>query len=126
MTLAKGLDASVVAAGSEDNVGPNADQMVLWPPSNPTHIILVNEEGTGEPGLQKVDLKTGKVTTILTGIEDNDPVRVTPWGTIIFGEEASDGAMYEIIDPLNPALEGHEGRPRDAGLHAGHYEDQAD
>ena len=91
--------------------------MVLWPPSNPTHIILVNEEGTTEPGLQKVDLKTGKATTILTGIDDNDPVRVTPWGTIIFGEEKSPsvppsppdpsyGAMYEIIDPLDPALEG--------------------
>ena len=106
VTLAKSLKASVVAAGPTDNVGVNADQMVLWPPSNPTHIILVNEEGTGEAGLQKVDLSTGKATTILTGIDDNDPVRATPWGTIIFGEEATDGAMYEIIDPLNPALEG--------------------
>jgi hypothetical protein len=106
VTLAKGLEASVVAAGAEDNVGANADQMVLWPPSNPTHIILVNEEGTGDPGLQKVDLKTGKATTILTGIDDNDPVRATPWGTVVFGEEAADGAMYEIIDPLDPALEG--------------------
>ena len=106
VTLAKGLKATVVAAGPDDNVGPNADQMVLWPPSKPTHLILVNEEGTAEPGLQKVDLKTGKTTTILTGIDDNDPVRATPWGTVIFGEEASDGAMYEILDPLNPALEG--------------------
>ena len=89
VTLAKGLQASVVAAGPEDDVGPNADQMVLWPPSNPTHIILVNEDGTDEPGLQKIDLKTGKATTILTGIDDNDPVRVTPWGTIVFGEEKS-------------------------------------
>jgi len=92
VTLAKGLEASVVAAGPDDGVGPNADQMVLWPPSNPTHIILVNEEGSSEPGLQKVDLATGEAT-ILTGIDDNDPVRVTPWGTIVFGEEASDGAM---------------------------------
>jgi secreted PhoX family phosphatase len=106
VTLAKGLRAKVVAAGPDDNVGANADQMVLWPQSHPTHLILVNEEGTTEPGLQKVDLKTGKATTILTGIDDNDPVRVTPWGTIIFGEEATDGAMYEIIDPLDPALEG--------------------
>ncbi len=106
VTLAKGLKAKVVAAGPDDNVGSNADQMVLWPKSHPTHLILVNEEGTTEPGLQKVDLKTGKATTILTGIDDNDPVRVTPWGTIIFGEEATDGAMYEIIDPLDPALEG--------------------
>ena len=51
VTLAKSLKASVVAAGPTDNVGVNADQMVLWPPSHPTHIILVNEEGTGEAGL---------------------------------------------------------------------------
>ena len=101
VTLAKGLKASVVAAGPDDNVGPNSDQMVLWPPSHPTHIIAVNEEGSGAPGMQKIDLKTGKATTIATGVADNDPVRATPWGTIIFGEEAGDGAMYEIIDPLS-------------------------
>jgi Alkaline phosphatase PhoX len=101
VTLAKGLKANVVAAGPDDNVGPNSDQMVLWPPQHPTHLIAVNEQGTTEPGLQKIDLKTGKATTIATGIEDNDPVRTTPWGTVIFGEEAGDGAMYEIIDPLN-------------------------
>lgn len=101
VTLAKGLKAKVVAAGPEDDVGPNSDQMVLWPQSHPTYLIAVNEEGSGEPGLQKINLQTGKATTIATGIEDNDPVRATPWGTVIFGEEAGDGAMYEIIDPLS-------------------------
>jgi hypothetical protein len=101
VTLSRGLKARAVAAGPEDDLGPNSDQMVLWPPSHPTHIIAVNEEGSGEPGLQKIDLKTGKATTIATGIEDNDPVRATPWGTVIIGEEAGDGAMYEIIDPLS-------------------------
>jgi hypothetical protein len=101
VTLAKGLKAKVVAAGPEDNVGPNSDQMVLWPQSHPTYLIAVNEEGADAPGLQKINLQTGKATTIATGIEDNDPVRATPWGTIVFGEEAADGAMYEIIDPLS-------------------------
>jgi hypothetical protein len=101
VTLARGLKAHAVSAGPEDNLGPNSDQMVLWPPSHPTHIIAVNEEGSGDPGLQKIDLRTGKATTIATGVEDNDPVRATPWGTVIFGEEAGDGAMYEIIDPLS-------------------------
>ena len=101
VTLAKGLKASVVAAGPDDNVGPNSDQMVLWPPSHPTFLIAVNEEGTGDPALQKINLQTGRATTIATGTDDNDPVRTTPWGTIIFGEEAADGAMYEIIDPLS-------------------------
>jgi hypothetical protein len=76
--------------------------MVLWPPSSPTYLITVNEQGAGEPGLQKIDLATGAATTIVTGTDDGDPVRATPWGTIVFGEEAGEsGAMYEIIDPLS-------------------------
>ena len=98
VTVAKGLKVSVVSAG---NAAPNLDQMVLWPQSHPTHIITINEEGPTEPSLQKIDLKTGVATTIVSGTESGDPIRITPWGTILFGEEAGDtGAMYELIDPL--------------------------
>jgi hypothetical protein len=64
VTLAKGLDVHVLAA---DDVGSDLDQMVLWPPSNPTHIIGINEEGPGNPGLQRIDLETGEATTIASG-----------------------------------------------------------
>ena len=102
VTLAKGLDVDVLAAGAADDVGSDMDQMVLWPPSNPTHIIGINEEGPGDPGLQKIDLKTGEATTIVSGTDSGDPVRATPWGTVVFGEESGDdGAMYELIDPLS-------------------------
>jgi hypothetical protein len=102
VTLAEGLDVHVLAAGAADDVGSDLDQMVLWPPSNPTHIIGINEEGPGDPGLQKIDLKTGEATTIASGTDSGDPVRATPWGTIVFGEESGDdGAMYELIDPLS-------------------------
>jgi hypothetical protein len=98
-TVAKGLDVDVVSAG---NAAPNLDQMVLWPASHPTHIITINEEGPTEPSLQKINLKTGVATTIVTGTDSGDPIRITPWGTILFGEEAGDtGAMYELIDPLS-------------------------
>jgi hypothetical protein len=98
-TVAKGLEVDVVSAG---NAAPNLDQMVLWPTSHPTHIIAINEEGPTEPSLQKINLKTGVATTIVTGTDSGDPIRVTPWGTILFGEEAGDtGAMYELIDPLS-------------------------
>src|SRR4030095_4513209 len=41
-------------------------------------------------------------TTIVSGTDSGDPIRTTPWGTILFGEEAGDtGAMYELIDPLS-------------------------
>jgi hypothetical protein len=99
VTVAKGLKVDVVSAG---NAAPNLDQMVLWPQSHPTHIITINEEGPTEPSLQKIDLKTGVATTIVSGTDSGDPIRITPWGTILFGEEAGDtGAMYELIDPLS-------------------------
>jgi hypothetical protein len=99
VTLANGLKANVVSSGT---AAANLDQMVLWPHSSPTYLIAVNEEGPAEPGLQKINLATGVATTIVSGIQSGDPVRATPWGTILFGEEAGDtGAMYEIIDPLS-------------------------
>ncbi len=97
VTLANGLKKKVISAGK---AAPNLDQMVLWPRSSPQYLIAANEEGTAEPGLQKISLATGVATTIVSGIDDNDPVRATPWGTILVGEEAEDGAMYEIIHPL--------------------------
>jgi hypothetical protein len=98
ITVAKGLKVHVVSAGE---AAPNIDQMILWPQSNPQYIIACNEEGTTEPALQKISLATGAATTIASGIDDCDPVRATPWGTVLFGEEAgSVGAMYELTDPL--------------------------
>ena len=102
VTLAKGLRAHVVTSGV---AGQNLDQMVLWPTSHPTSIIACNEEGTTQPGLQRISLSTGTPETIVTGTTSCDPVRLTPWGTILFGEEAgggpSGGRMYELIDPLH-------------------------
>lgn len=99
VTLARGLKASVVSAG---NAGSDIDQMILWPAAKPTHLIACNEAGATEPGLQKIDLATGKATTIVTGTISCDPVRATPWGTVIFGEEAGNtGGLYELIDPLS-------------------------
>jgi hypothetical protein len=97
ITVAKGLQVDVVSAGK---AAPNLDQMVLWPASKPEYLIACNEQGTAEPALQRISLANGNASTIATGITECDPVRATPWGTILFGEEASDGAMYEIVDPL--------------------------
>jgi hypothetical protein len=98
ITVAKGLKVSVVSAGE---AAPNLDQMVLWPQADPQYIITCNEEGVTEPALQRISLLSGDAITIATGINSCDPVRVTPWGTVLFGEEnGSVGAMYELIDPL--------------------------
>jgi hypothetical protein len=98
ISVTKGLKVNVVTAGK---AAPNLDQMVLWPQSNPQVIIACNEEGVAQPALQKINLSNGDATTIATGLNSCDPVRVTPWGTVLFGEEnGSVGAMYELIDPL--------------------------
>ena len=99
VTLAKGLRAHVVTA--QQNAGADIDMMALWPnDANPTHLIACNEQGTTEPGLQRISLASGVVETILTGTISCDPVKRTAWGSIIFGEETVTGWLLEIINPL--------------------------
>jgi secreted PhoX family phosphatase len=106
-TFAESLHVRVVTAAA--NAGPNIDMMALWPDDqNPTHLIVCNEEGETEPGVQRVRLSDGLVETILTGMVSCDPVRRTPWGTILVGEEegpttdpdTNGGWLLEIMHPL--------------------------
>jgi secreted PhoX family phosphatase len=101
VTVARSLRVRVVNASKD--LGANIDQMALWPDDMaPTHLIVCNEEGPDKPGVQRVGLADGKVETILTGTSSCDPVRRTPWGTILVGEESgSDGWLLEIINPLH-------------------------
>jgi len=98
--VAKSLRVRVVT--SEANAAPNLDMIALWPNDHhPTHLIVCNEEGPAEPGVQRVRLSDGLVETILTGTTACDPVLRTPWGTILAGEEAGNsGQVIEIINPL--------------------------
>lgn len=100
ITLAKGLRARVVASSA--GLGGNIDMMTLWPAEHPTHLIVCNEQGPDQAGLQRVRLSDGQVETILTGTKSCDPAHTTPWGTVVFGEEAgATGSILEIIDPLH-------------------------
>ncbi len=100
VTLARGLNARVVSAAAD--LGANIDMMTLYPAENPTHIIACNEQGASSPGVQRIRLSDGLVETILTGTQSCDPAHVTPWGTVVVGEEAgSSGTLLEIIDPLH-------------------------
>jgi secreted PhoX family phosphatase len=104
ITVAPGLKATVVSAAP--NLGKAPDQMVLWPnDTNPTHIIECNEEvgPAGAGGLQRIRLSDGFVENIIASpLVSCDPVEITPWGTIIAGEEAgTNGRMFEILDPLS-------------------------
>src|SRR5262249_42018097 len=99
--VAPGLTVSPVSSP----VAPAADQIALWPnDDHPTHLFVCDEE-TSIPAVQRVDLSLppgSNATTIVTGLSSCDPVRRTPWGTIIVGEEAgATGGLYEILDPGN-------------------------
>jgi Alkaline phosphatase PhoX len=99
--VAAGLQVSLVSSA----VASAADQIAFWPDDdNPTHVFVCDEE-TSNPSVQRVDLSgpaDSNATTIVIGLSSCDPVRRTPWGTIIVAEEAgSTGGLYEIIDPLH-------------------------
>lgn len=83
-----------------------ADMMVLLPDAaHPTHAIACVENFNGMPGqpsVQRVNLATGAVEVVLRGMRACDPVKRTPWGTVLVAEESgADGRAYEILDPMN-------------------------
>src|SRR5262245_1647333 len=86
IVVAPGLTVSLVSS----SVASAADQIALWPnDDHPTHLFVCDEE-TQNPAVQRVDLSlppNANATTIVTGVLSCDPVRRTPWGTIIVGEE---------------------------------------
>ncbi len=102
LTVAAGLRVRVVSAAS--NLAPDIDQMVLWPNDfAPTHIIACNEQGSSQVGVQRIRLQDGGVENIISsGLSSCDPIRRTPWGTIVAGEEAgTKGRIIEILDPVH-------------------------
>src|SRR5262245_8025249 len=101
LELAGGLKATLISSAVENA----ADQIAMWPDDeHPTHLFVCDEE-TSNPAVQRVDLSqpaSSNATTIVIGLVSCDPVRRTPWGTIIVAEEAgATGGFYEILDPLH-------------------------
>jgi len=99
--VAPGLRVSLVSSG----VASAADQIAMWPNEEHPRYLFVCDEETTNPAVQRVDLSrppSSNTTTIVTGLTSCDPVRRTPWGTIIVAEEAgATGGFYELIDPVN-------------------------
>lgn len=97
--------------------GNKTDMSTFYPAENPSSLITCveggrevissNPDGSDKynPSVQRIDLVTGNVETILRGMNRCDGIRTTPWGTILATEEADDGGAYEILDPLNVSEE---------------------
>ena len=94
------------------------DMMAFYPAQNPTHLVTCVEGGRqflidgGTPGVydagdklnpsvQRINLATGAVETILRGMSSCDGIRATAWGTVLATEERTDGGAYEIFNPLS-------------------------
>ncbi len=103
LQLASGLKGEFVTR----NIADHADMIAFYPLVNPTHMIVCIEGDREEieggklnPGVQRVSMADGKVETIVRGTNSCDGIRTTPWNTILFTEEADDGAAYELLEPL--------------------------
>jgi len=118
--LAAGLKADFVTR----HIASPADMMALYPDgAAPTHLIAcieqprngVTPDGNGglNAGIQRVELASGKIETILHGTDKCDGIRVTPWGTVLASEESPDGRAYEVMAPL--ITTGHWIADRDSG-----------
>jgi hypothetical protein len=99
--LADGLKAEFVTR----SVAKSGDMMSFYPSaSNYSHLMVCIEQGRTSDGrnssVQRVDVKTGAVETILYGMSGCDGIRTTAWGTVLATEEKGDGRAYEILEPL--------------------------
>lgn len=105
--LAKGLKAYAVSNVTH----AQADMIALWPNDvNPTHAFVCVENffSGNDPSkisVQRVDLNgdpNHNVETIVKGISSCDPIKRTPWGSLVVGEEAgANGGFYEIMNPMS-------------------------
>jgi hypothetical protein len=101
--LAKGLKVDYLTR----NAAELTDMMAFFPAEKPTHLVTCVEgapetltNGKRNPAVQRINLKTGDVATILRGMSRCDGIRTTPWGTILATEETGDGSAYEIFNPF--------------------------
>jgi hypothetical protein len=64
-----------------------------------THVEIWRGNGAG------ANNRNANPATFNPAIDDtvaNDPCTLTPWNTIVFGEEATGGRFFEVLNPLSP------------------------
>lgn len=106
LTLATGLSSDLVS----DQIAANAGVFGYYPSDKKySHVIIcIDTERTDagdNPSVQRVDVRTGAVETILYGMNGCGALTITPWGSVLVGESTPSGYAYEIYKPL--ATTGH-------------------
>jgi hypothetical protein len=109
IAVAGGLSAEFVTRKAANK----ADMLAFWPDDTEySHLIFCIEGdrdviGTLDsgidkynPSVQRINVETGEVETILRGMNSCDGIRRTAWGTVLVTEEEDDGGAYEILTPL--------------------------
>jgi hypothetical protein len=97
LLLAAGLGAELVTRSAAELT----TSLLLHPPGAPTHLItcasgrrqVIGTHANGSrlnPSVQRIDLATGAVVTILRGLDRCGSVIATPWGTVLATEESAD------------------------------------
>lgn len=104
--LAEGLKATEVATVAEDG-----DMIAFWPDDSQPRFafVCIENDRTDDgmnPGVQRVNIETGQVRTVVYGTQSCDGIRRTPWGTIVFTEETDDGHAYELLRPQLAVTDG--------------------
>lgn len=105
VALAPGLSVRYLTR----NAGHHTDMFAFWPNTATPQYLITCVEGSTEdlangkknPSVQRIDLASGEVTTVLRGMSRCDGIRATAWGTVLATEEASDGQAYELLDPTS-------------------------
>lgn len=104
LQLAPGLEVEYLTRTAADRL----DMLAFFPADKPTHLVACVEsrrhtlpDGRLNPSVQRLEIATGEVETIVRGLDACDGIRATPCGTILATEEAVDGGAWEILDPLH-------------------------
>ena len=92
------------AANGGVKLGDNWDMITLNENGADAGRYLFSPYETGTAGVRRLDLTTGQAVTIVPngtqGFVNGDASRWTPWGTYLTGEEATNGRLFEITNPL--------------------------
>lgn len=109
IAIAGGLSAEFVTRKAANK----ADMLAFWPNDTDYSHLIFCIEGDREvigtldsgidkynPSVQRINVETGVVETIMRGMNSCDGIRRTAWGTVLVTEEEDDGGAYEILSPL--------------------------